>query len=154
MCPLETCFWYQNDHKQSQQAQEWPKTSYSLFWSRRCVLDIDFLASVLCLGSFAWLEEKEEINIYGALSWQEPGNMWGVFTRFMHFNTKSETTKGNEWDLVCKDKDTDSERLSVMVKETHLGLRIWAQTWSDARAISAAACWEVDTLSFKTRIQS
>lgn len=35
---------------------------------------------------------------------------------------KSKPTDGNEHNLIFKDKETNSERLSVLVKETHQGM--------------------------------
>lgn len=52
-------------------------------------------ANVPGIGWFAWLEEKEEINIHWALSCYEQGNMLRAFTHVIVFNSNSKPTKGN-----------------------------------------------------------
>lgn len=59
------------------------------------ILTSQLSANVPGIGWFAWLEEKEEINIHWALSRYVQGNMLCAFTHIIVFNTNSKPTKGN-----------------------------------------------------------
>lgn len=65
-------FWYKkkNGHKKSQQKQEWQKKQTIVYFEHidvPMILTSQLLTIVSDIGWFAWLEEKEEINIHWTL---------------------------------------------------------------------------------------